>query len=442
MMLTGKLFVSPFVRIVNERNRTKVCNTVNGKTFEAGPEIIKVLKVLKFPLYYQELLNAFDEYRQSLPWMTKFLLAEGIIMEKGREEIAMAGITPVYEKIFNLPNYSPRTPGFKVPFVGIPFGRGNPRSIATGKFPWHVRELTHKLHLNFHPGGADGLHFESIDTTLDFDALRALIKDGALTDCGNIFMDMNESSNFIYDKIYAIAKTFFKADTVPFFIGGDHSISYPLIKAAAEKYDRLHILHFDAHTDTYTLPSDGIDHDGKTHHHGNFIYKCLEDTAIAGVHQLGIRGVSNLQQQEELPRQHIYWCSHLKKLIAEGGELPLPDDVPWYVTFDIDVLDPAFAPGTATPVPRGFTPEEIQKLLRLTLRNKHIVGFDLVEASQEHDERNITTEYAIEIILSLLSCINKEKNVKASRLGTELEQLPANEHRLWGESRLLASENF
>jgi agmatinase len=116
----------------------------------------------------------------------------------------------------------------------------------------------------------------------------------------------------------------------------------------------------------------------------------------------------------------------LKALIAEGRELPLPDDVPWYVTFDIDVMDPAFAPGTATPVPRGFTPEEIQKLFQLTLRNKHIVGFDLVEATQEHDRFNVTTEYAIEIILSLLSCINQDKNLKVSLQGTEVAQSSAN----------------
>lgn len=410
MKIWSKIVTSPFVKITNERNRRRVCNTVNGKMFEATPEIVTLLKALKFPICSEALGDAFPEYRQTLPGILKRMLDEGIIMEIGNEDIALTGVTPVYERMFGLPNYNPKSPGIKVPFVGIPFGRGNPRSIATGNFPWELREITQKLHLNFHADSADALRFESINGHLDFDRLKTLIKEEALTDCGNIFMDMNESSNFIYDKIYAVAKKLFNTHTIPFFIGGDHSISYPLIRAASEQYNNLHVIHFDAHTDTYILPSDSLVHSGKTHHHGNFMHECLKNTTVAKVYQLGIRGASNLKQ-DELPRQHIHWCSHLKTLIAEGGKFCLPNDVPYYITFDIDVVDPAYAPGTATPVPGGFTPYEIQKLLALTLSDKHIVGFDFVEASGEHDKSNITTEYAIELILSLLSFVDKERHL-------------------------------
>lgn len=418
------IFVSPFIQITKERNKSRVCNTISGKTFEVGSEIINILIALKHPRRYEELVHIIGDYQKSLPGIVEFLLGEGILIERGKESKALTGVTPVYERLFNFPHYNPKVPGLKIPFVGVPFGKGNPRSIATGKFPWYLRTLTHQLHLNLHQKIADGLRFESISTFLDDESLRGLISKGALTDFGNIFIDMNEDSSFVYEKIYTIAKSLFKNDTIPFFIGGDHSISYPLIKAASEKYQDLHVIHFDAHTDTYTLPHDRLEYNGKVHHHGNFAYRCLQDTQVKEIYQFGIRGVSNLQQ-EELPRQRIYWCSQLKELIRNGGKIDLPNDVPYYVTFDIDVMDPAFAPGTATPVTRGFTPEEIQKLFHLTLANKHIVGFDIVEASQEHDKANLTTELAIEIILSLISFIGSDRSLNTLMQEREAQVLQA-----------------
>ena len=84
----------------------------------------------------------------------------------------------------------------------------------------------------------------------------------------------------------------------------------------------------------------------------------------------------------------------------------MPTDVPYYVTFDIDVLDPSVAPGTATPVPGGFNFEEIKQLFSVVLQNKNIVGLDLVETNPDYDKENLTMQTAIQTILYLLNLIN------------------------------------
>lgn len=402
--ISSQLMLSPYAKIslLSANGKAKISHMVNGKTFEVGQAVVEILQTLQVPHSYEQLEAAFTAYKSDLKNILSFLLVRDIISEKENQQEQVIGITPVQERLFNLENFNPADPAFKVPFVGVPFGRGNPKSVNTAKFPFHIRRITHQLALNFTNAKNKPFNFDCLDSNLDFTNLRSLLNRDALRDYGNVFIDVNESSQFIYDKLHTLAATLFKANRTPFFIGGDHSISYPLIKAAAEKYDNLHVIHFDAHTDTYTSPYTYIEHPGKVHHHGNFVSKCLENTSVTRFYQFGIRGVCNLLQQA-VPAQTIYWASQLKKLLAEDGTIDLPDNVPYYITFDIDVLDPAIAPGTATPVPGGLSMEEIKKLFQLLLPNKKIVGFDIVEASPEYDKANMTAELAVEVILCLLN---------------------------------------
>ena len=374
-MQDQQLVLSPFTQIkhLEDTAKAKVWNLINGKVFEVGAAIIEILLFLKQPRSYRELKEKFVCYDEQLYQVLNFLQQKSLISENEKQEDQLIAVRPVQNKLFNLETFDPTDKKFRIPFVGVPFGRGNPKSIESAKFPIHLRDLTHQFCLNLSRAGSRPFNFECLDAKINFTPLKALIEQKILKDYGDIVVDMNESSDFVYNKIYTIARRLFGHQRKPFFIGGDHSISYPIIKAAAEEYQNLHVIHFDAHTDTYTSPYSQLDHQGKIHHHGNFVSKCFENTSISHIYQFGIRGVSNIFQ-EEGEKQSIYWCSGLKHLLAEGGSLDLPSGVPYYVTFDIDVLDPGIAPATATPVPGGFSLEEIKVLFDRVLTGKNIVG--------------------------------------------------------------------
>ena len=220
-------------------------------------------------------------------------------------------------------------------------------------------------------------------------------------DAGNIYVHHYESRKNIYEKIELISNEFFQNKDIPFFIGGDHSITYPIIKSACKNYQNVNILHFDAHTDTYNSLYNNILDNNQLHHHGNFVNKVLELENVEKYYQFGVRGIINsteLENKKIIP----YWAHTLKESIKQ---IELSEDENYYITFDIDVLDPSFAPGTATPVPMGLSVFDIHNLFDHLLKNKKIIGIDFVEVNPSKDINSTTLNLAIELIFKLLSFI-------------------------------------
>jgi agmatinase len=164
--------------------------------------------------------------------------------------------------------------------------------------------------------------------------------------------------------------------------GGDHFVTLPLLRAHHKKYGKMALLHFDAHTDTYSQ--------GGPYDHGTMFYHAPKEGLIAAEHsiQIGIRTeyskknhafeVIDAATANDLSVAQI--TQQIKKRI---GNLPL------YITFDIDCLDPAHAPGTGTPVCGGMTTDKIMKILR-SLRGVELVGMDVVEVAPAYDSSEIT----------------------------------------------------
>ncbi|MDO4641637.1 MAG: agmatinase [Neisseria sp.] len=186
--------------------------------------------------------------------------------------------------------------------------------------------------------------------------------------------------------------------------GGDHYITYPLLQAHAEKYGKpLSLLHFDAHCDTW--PDDAED----SLNHGTMFYKAIKNGLIdpkTSV-QAGIRtwnsdfmGMNMLfapwinENGIEATVQRIY------EII--GGR-------PVYLTFDIDCLDPAFAPGTGTPVPGGLNSHTALSIIR-KLGDLNIVGMDVVEVAPAYDNAEITAIAAAHVAADML-CLMRNKKV-------------------------------
>ena len=179
----------------------------------------------------------------------------------------------------------------------------------------------------------------------------------------------------------------FRKGLVPFFCGGDHAVTVPVVRALAELGRPVQVIQLDAHPDLYR------ELDGNPDSHACTGRLILEMEHVAGLTQLGVRAIT--PAQKELAAGY---GSRLKMIPAKGisGALPRLDhiapDFPVYLSLDMDVFDPAFAPGVNHPVPGGFSSRQVMDFIQdLPWR---LVGMDVVELNPERDVNDLTAVLA------------------------------------------------
>jgi agmatinase len=191
-------------------------------------------------------------------------------------------------------------------------------------------------------------------------------------------------------------------------IGGDHTIALPLLRAMHERHGPVAVLHFDAHLDTWDT------YFGEPYTHGTPFRRASEEGLVDLRHSLhvGIRGplydAGDLADSERLGFATIH-CTEVERdgLAAAVGRMrDRLGDAPVYVSVDIDVLDPAFAPGTGTPEPGGLSSRELLSMLR-SLDDLDLVSADIVEVAPAYDHAEITGIAAAHVAYELLSVIAK-----------------------------------
>lgn len=175
-------------------------------------------------------------------------------------------------------------------------------------------------------------------------------------------------------------------------LGGDHSITLPLIRAYAEKYEGLNILHFDAHPDLYD------ELDGNRFSHACPFARILEEKLTTRLVQVGIRTMTG-HQYEQAERFGVEVID--MQNIAKAEELTFTGPV--YISMDMDCLDPAFAPGISHHEPGGMSTRELLKILQ-NLRG-NIVGADIVEYNPQRDINGMTGMVAAKLLKELISKI-------------------------------------
>ena len=204
-------------------------------------------------------------------------------------------------------------------------------------------------------------------------------------DIGNINRSQIEN---IYDKISASSK-------IPISIGGDHSISRQIINALAKRYGKISLVYFDAHPDFVS---------STTNYYGSVVNDVLSNIEIASSVQIGIR----TPEQEELDNIQKYHLEvitpfdiqkHGIKLVTNSVLHRLGDKV--YVSFDMDCVDPAYAPGVSVPVPMGLNSTDAVYLLKEIVK-KGIVGMDIMEVCPSFDVKDRTSHLASRIISEVL----------------------------------------
>lgn len=200
----------------------------------------------------------------------------------------------------------------------------------------------------------------------------------------------------------------------PLAVGGDHSISLPILRAIAK--DRpVGMIHIDAHCDT------GDDYMGSRFHHGAPFSRAVEEGLLDPKRtvQIGIRGSINDRDlwkfSHDSGMRVIYmeefYRTDISAVIAEARALVGTEAV--YISFDIDSLDPAFAPGTGTPEIGGLTTLEAQLLIR-GCQGLHIVGADLVEVSPAYDAAGNTSLAGANLLFELLCVLSDARHAKAT----------------------------
>lgn len=226
----------------------------------------------------------------------------------------------------------------------------------------------------------------------------------AVVDYGDCSFDYARHSE-IPACIEGQARDVIDAGTMLLSIGGDHFVTWPLLKAHAARHGPMALVHFDAHQDTWHDDEGRIDH-------GSFVGRAVRHGAILPERsiQIGIRthapetcGIEILTGEDV---GMLGVAGVVERVRARVGNMPA------YVTFDIDCLDPAFAPGTGTPVSGGLSSREALMILR-RLGFLDIVGADLVEVAPAYDHADITSIAGATVLQHYLGLIAEARKGKA-----------------------------
>lgn len=182
---------------------------------------------------------------------------------------------------------------------------------------------------------------------------------------------------------------------IPIGMGGEHLVSLPVMKAVASKYDDLAIIHFDAHTDLRE------NYEGEEYSHSTPIRKIADHIGPKNVYSFGIR--SGMKEEFIWAKENGMHISMFEVLEPLKEVLPTLSGRPVYVTIDIDVLDPAHAPGTGTVDAGGITSRElIASIHAIAASGVNVVGFDLVEVSPVYDHSDQTANTASKLLREMI----------------------------------------
>jgi guanidinobutyrase len=277
--------------------------------------------------------------------------------------------------------------GLDVGFVGIPMDIGTSWRSGTRFGPKQLRQESAMIRpYNIQTGAAP------------FDSLQC-------ADLGDIAINtfsLSKSLSIIQDTYEDILKN----PVIPMGLGGDHSLTLPILRAMHKKHGPVALVHVDAHADV------NDEMFGERETHGTVFRRAYEEGLIttSKVWQIGLRGTGYTAEDFSEAadwgfNQRLASDLWHKSLISLGKEIVTSiGDQPCYITYDIDSLDPSFAPGTGTPEIGGLTTPQAMELIR-NLKGLNVVGCDLVEVSPPYDTSGNTALVGANIMFEMLSIL-------------------------------------
>lgn len=299
------------------------------------------------------------------------------------------------------PRFSAIKTFFRLPYVdlkadydigifGIPYDGGVSYRPGARFAPAKVREVS-----------SLGRGFHMTRTENFFEKLKV----ADIGDCPTVPIDQGQT----YERIEKFVGEILSHDKKFLSVGGDHSTTLPVLRALRKKYGKpLAFIHFDAHLDTYPAAW------GCEYHHGAFARHAVEEGLVdpKKMVQIGIRGPLAGSDDLNFVNKHGIRVITVDEIRNQSlpeflKTLPKFDNTPTYISYDIDNLDPSYAPGTGTPVPGGLTTYEVQRIFR-AFEIPNLVGGDVVEISPPFDHGDITALAGMDALFEMLHLFVKK----------------------------------
>ncbi len=313
----------------------------------------------------------------------------GTSLKGGSHEAAYAGALSFMRRL-----YSRDLTGVDAVVWGIPFDTATSNRPGTRFGPQGVRRASAILCGDpQYPFGMD------------------IFADMAVIDYGDCTFDYGNLANAPSEMVQQ-ASAIINAESAPYLltIGGDHFITYPMLMSHVEKHGPLALVQFDAHQDTWDDGgNDGGDNNGARIDHGTMITQAVRDGLIDVEHsiQIGIRTIADEDYGIEI--LHALEVEEMSANAIATRILERTHGKKTYLTFDIDCLDPAFAPGTGTPVSGGLSSAKALNILN-RLDDLDIIGSDVVEVSPAYDHADITSIAGATIAMYMLGLLARRRS--------------------------------
>jgi agmatinase len=256
----------------------------------------------------------------------------------------------------------------------LPYTFGGIKKIPAGKARFIILPIPYEGTISFKPGtkfGPEAIIFSSRYMELYEEETNTQPWENGIITLSEITQDVHSAEKMM-KKIQRNVKKLLKDNKFVFALGGEHSISFPIISEYKHKYPDLRVLHFDAHADLRKQ------YEGSKFSHASVMRRISE--LNCEIYSFGIRSLSNEEAKDlqELKNIHIHFAHNCRNqaLIDKATSLP---DGNYYISIDIDCFDPSVVPDTGTPEPGGFTWYEITDFLRKFASTHKIIGADIVE---------------------------------------------------------------
>jgi len=275
-----------------------------------------------------------------------------------------------------------------VGFVGVPFDAGTNDRPGARFGPAAIRDASTRYEPDADWSG-----------WIDAERGVRILEGVSMADVGDVdvrTVDLLENFAIITDAARLVRKNC----RVPVFVGGDHAITFPIVRAFDE--GPLTLVQFDAHQD-YTDEKHGV-----RYSHDNHMRRSSELPHVRQIVQIGLRDVLERFEPYEAAQRDGVVIVPSERIVRDGvpaALASLPGGGPAYVTIDIDVLDPSGAPGTGYPEPGGINYYQLKDALLLVASRYDVLGFDVTEVDPIYDAAGVTPRTAAKLILDLLGAV-------------------------------------
>jgi len=259
-----------------------------------------------------------------------------------------------------------------VALLGIPFDEHSSFISGAAQAPRRIREVLH-----------------SGETNLSSELGLDLGREPRLEDVGDLELGRGAAA---LAQIEGAIATLLARGVRVLSLGGDHALTLPVVRAYAQRYERLNLLHLDAHPDLYD------EFEGDRYSHACPFARIMEEGLVGRLVQVGIRAANDHQRA-----QAERWGVTVVDMGHWEPALQVQLDGPTYLSLDLDVLDPAFAPGVSHHEPGGLSTREVLRFLHGL--QAPIVGADIVEFNPERDQVGMTAMVAAKFVKEIVACM-------------------------------------